>query len=64
MGKLLQGDMGVSIKRNEDVLTEIRWALPTTLELALCAIVLACLIGIPAASSLPTTATRGATCWS
>jgi peptide/nickel transport system permease protein len=48
MGKLLQGDLGVSIKRNEDVLTEIRWALPTTLELALCAIILACLIGIPA----------------
>jgi len=48
IGKLLQGDMGVSIKRNEDVLTEIRWALPTTLELALCAIVIACIIGIPA----------------
>ena len=48
MGKLLQGDLGKSVKRNEAVATEIRWALPTTLELAFSAILIACLIGIPA----------------
>jgi len=48
MGKVLRGDLGNSLKRNEAVVTEIRWALPTTIELAFSAMFIACLIGIPA----------------
>jgi len=48
LGKLLRGDLGTSIKRNELVITEIRWALPTTIELAFSAMFIACMLGIPA----------------
>lgn len=48
LGKVVRGDLGKSLKRNEDVITEIRWALPTTLELAFSAMFVACLFGIPA----------------
>lgn len=48
LGKLVRGDLGKSIKRNELVITEIRWALPTTIELSFSAMFVACLIGIPA----------------
>lgn len=48
LGKLLRGDLGTSIKRNEQVVTEIRWALPTTIELAFSAMFIACVLGIPA----------------
>jgi peptide/nickel transport system permease protein len=48
LGNLSRGDLGVSVKRNEAVITEIRWALPTTLELAFSAMFIALLLGIPA----------------
>jgi len=48
IGKVLQGDLGKSIITQAPVLSEF-WALfPATIELALCAIVFALLIGIPA----------------
>jgi len=48
MRNLMKGDLGRSLKRNEDVATELRWAFPTTIELAFAAMVVALLVGIPA----------------
>ncbi len=48
MRNLLHGNMGRSLKRNEAVTQELRWALPTTIELSFAAMFVAVLIGIPA----------------
>ncbi len=48
MRNLLHGNMGRSLKRNEEVVIELRWALPTTIELAFMAMFFAILVGIPA----------------
>lgn len=48
IGKVLQGDFGKSIITQSPVLTEFGALFPATIELALCAMVFALLIGIPA----------------
>ncbi|NPA89915.1 MAG: ABC transporter permease [Chloroflexi bacterium] len=48
MKNLLHGNLGRSLKRNETVVQELRWALPTTIELSFAAMFFAVLIGIPA----------------
>lgn len=48
IGKVLQGDLGKSIITQESVLSEFAALFPATIELALCAILFALLIGIPA----------------
>jgi dipeptide transport system permease protein len=48
IGKVLQGDLGKSIITQTPVLSEFSTLFPATAELALCAIVFALLIGIPA----------------
>lgn len=48
MRNLLHGNLGRSLKRNEAVTQELRWALPTTIELAFAAMFVAVLFGIPA----------------
>jgi len=48
IGKVLQGDLGKSIITHEPVLTEFLALFPATIELGLCAIVFALLVGIPA----------------
>jgi dipeptide transport system permease protein len=45
--KVLHGDLGNSLVSNRSVLTEFSVLFPATLELGLCAILLATLIGIP-----------------
>ena len=47
LANLLQGDFGTSIVTKRPVLEEFATLFPATLELALCAIVLAVLIGVP-----------------
>lgn len=47
VGDLLQGDLGTSIRTGRPVLADIRLFFPATLELALCALLLALLIGVP-----------------
>jgi peptide/nickel transport system permease protein len=47
LGRTLQGDLGISILRGEPVGREILNRFPATLELALAAILLALLVGIP-----------------
>ncbi|ARJ42552.1 peptide ABC transporter permease [Pantoea alhagi] len=44
---LLHGDLGTSIRTGRPVLADIRLFFPATLELALCALLLALLIGVP-----------------
>ena len=44
---LLHGDLGISIRTGRPVLADIRLFFPATLELALCALLLALLIGVP-----------------
>src|SRR6476619_4037951 len=46
--QLLHGDFGTSVATNEKVLTEFLALFPATIELGLCAMFLAVLIGIPA----------------
>src|SRR6516165_7432738 len=46
--RLLHGDFGTSLLTNEKVLTEFLTLFPATIELSLCAMLLASLIGIPA----------------
>jgi dipeptide transport system permease protein len=46
--RLLHGDFGTSLVTNEKVLTEFLTLFPATVELAVCAMLLAILIGIPA----------------
>ena len=48
IGRVLQGDLGKSLITQEPVLHEFAALVPATVELALCAIVLALLVGIPA----------------
>jgi dipeptide transport system permease protein len=48
IGKVLQGDLGKSIITQAPVLQEFAALFPATIELALCAILFALLIGIPA----------------
>lgn len=48
IGKVLQGDLGKSIITQTPVLSEFSALFPATIELALCAIVFALVIGIPA----------------
>jgi dipeptide transport system permease protein len=48
IAKVLKGDLGKSIITQEPVLREFATLFPATIELALCAIVFALLIGIPA----------------
>ena len=48
IGRVLQGDLGKSIITHEPVLSEFMSLFPATMELALCAILFALLIGIPA----------------
>lgn len=47
MGQLLQGDLGMSIRTHRPVLQDIAAFFPATLELALVALMLATLLGIP-----------------
>ena len=47
IGKALRGDLGVSIVRGDPVFTDILRRFPATVELAVAAIVLAVLVGIP-----------------
>jgi dipeptide transport system permease protein len=51
IGRVLHGDLGKSMITQSPVLTEFAALFPATIELALCAIVFALLVGIPAASS-------------
>lgn len=48
IGRVLKGDLGKSIVTQEPVLREFMALFPATIELAVCAILLALLIGIPA----------------
>ncbi len=48
VGGLLRGDLGVSIITKKPVLTEFLALFPATLELSLCAMVFAVVIGLPA----------------
>jgi dipeptide transport system permease protein len=48
IGRVLRGDLGKSIVTQEPVIREFAALFPATVELALCAIVFALLIGIPA----------------
>lgn len=48
IGRVLQGDLGKSIITQEPVIREFLVLFPATVELALCAIVFALLLGIPA----------------
>ena len=48
IGRVLRGDLGKSIVTQEPVLREFMALFPATVELAVCAILLALLIGIPA----------------
>jgi peptide/nickel transport system permease protein len=47
LGKIVRGDLGVSIVRGDPVLTDLVRRFPATVELAVSAIVLALLFGIP-----------------
>lgn len=47
VSELLHGDLGTSIRTGRPVLADIRLFFPATLELALCALLLALLIGVP-----------------
>jgi dipeptide transport system permease protein len=48
IGRVLQGDLGKSIITHEPVLNEFLALFPATIELAVCAILFALLLGIPA----------------
>lgn len=48
LGHVLRGDLGLSITTHEPVFTEFIALFPATLELSLCAILLAVAIGLPA----------------
>jgi peptide/nickel transport system permease protein len=46
-GKILRGDLGTSILRGDPVLTDLMRRFPATVELALTAILIALLVGVP-----------------
>ncbi len=48
IGRVLQGDLGKSVITHEPVMNEFLALFPATIELALCAILFALLLGIPA----------------
>ena len=48
IGRVMHGDLGKSIITQEKVITEFAALFPATIELAICAIVFALAIGIPA----------------
>ena len=48
LGKLFQGDLGTSVTTHESVYTEFKALFPATLELSICAMIFALVIGIPA----------------
>jgi dipeptide transport system permease protein len=48
MGNLLQGDLGKSVVTKQPVVTEFFTLFPATVELSLCAIILAVVLGLPA----------------
>lgn len=48
VGQLLHGDFGTSVVTNEKVLTEFMQLFPATLELSICAMIFAIVIGVPA----------------
>ncbi|SDQ93354.1 ABC transporter permease subunit [Pseudovibrio sp. Tun.PSC04-5.I4] len=48
LGNLLQGDLGTSIVTKQPVLTEFMTLFPATVELSICAIIFAIVIGLPA----------------
>ena len=48
IGRVLQGDLGKSIVTHEPVMSEFRALFPATIELGVCAILFALMIGIPA----------------
>jgi dipeptide transport system permease protein len=48
VARVLQGDLGKSLITQESVLTEFKALFPATVELALCAIIFALVIGLPA----------------
>ena len=48
LSDVLHGDLGVSVKTNRPVVEEFFELFPATAELALCAIIFAILIGVPA----------------
>src|SRR5690606_29195145 len=47
LGRLLQGDLGNSLVTKKPVLTEFLALFPATVELGLCAIIIATVIGVP-----------------
>ena len=47
LGDLVRGDLGVSLTTGQPVLTELLQRMPASLELVLCALVLACGIALP-----------------
>lgn len=47
LGRLLQGDLGNSLVTKKPVLTEFLTLFPATVELGLCAILIAALVGVP-----------------
>jgi peptide/nickel transport system permease protein len=47
LGKIVRGDLGVSIVRGDPVLTDLMRRFPATVELALAAILLALALGVP-----------------
>ena len=48
IGRVLQGDLGKSIVTHEPVMNEFRALFPATIELGVCAILFALIVGIPA----------------
>jgi peptide/nickel transport system permease protein len=48
MGKVLRGDLGRSILSRRPIMDEIRVRFPATLELSICALIVALVIGLPA----------------
>jgi dipeptide transport system permease protein len=48
VARVLQGDLGKSLITHESVATEFKTLFPATVELALCAIIFALLLGLPA----------------
>lgn len=48
LGKLLQGDLGISLVTREPVTKEFLTLFPATVELAVCALLFAMLLGLPA----------------
>jgi dipeptide transport system permease protein len=48
MGNLLRGDLGISFNTKRPVLSEFFARFPATMELSICAIILAVIVGVPA----------------